>query len=315
MFKTALHTIIISLFLITFSTTAYTQADDTTNYQKITYEYDTVFLPPDTIRYVDTVYMYYEDTLQKKLIWQAEVFFSPFMFFDKYSFQTTEDNGYGQLFENSHSPELSYTYGVNINLVYKNLLFQTGINYTQFQEKFNYHSPTYLSFNTNIFIITDTLDTYYIVEGTDTTWFYITEENEYTQIDTIQNQNHFTDRNSYSYFEFPVVFGYAINKNRFSFLPKAGIIIGVLKQTKGKTINIENFQSTSDLNDLFGSMFTTIPLSMYFSLGIHYSFSKKVALIAEPYYRQHINSVYKNDFPVNRKIGASGVKSGLVIKI
>ena len=199
--------------------------------------------------------------------------------------------------------------------MFKNILFQAGINSTQFHEEFNYHPPSYLSFDTNIFIITDTLDTYYIVDGTDTSWFYITEENEYTQIDTIQNQNNYTARNSYSYFEFPVIFGYAINKNRFSFLPKAGIIIGVLNITKGKTINNENFQSTADLTDLSGSMFTTIPISMYFSLGIHFNFSEKAALFAEPYYRQHINSVYKNDFPINRKIRAVGMRFGILLKI
>ena len=300
----------ITLFLITISTKVFTQVNDSINYQ-----YDTVFLPADTIRYIDTVYMYYEDTLQKKINLQTEVFFSPFFFSDKYSFQNTDNDGYGQLFINAHSPELSYTFGANLNLVYKNLLFQTGINYTQFNEKFDYKSPIYLSYDTSIYIKTDTLDTYYIVVGNDTTWFYITEENEYSQIDTIQNQNYFTARNSYSYFEFPVVFGYTINKNRFSFLPKAGIIIGVLSQTKGKTINIENYQNTSDLNDLSGSMFTTIPLSIYFSLGIHYRFSEKAALFVEPYYRQHINSIYKNDFPISREIRAFGMKFGVVFKI
>ena len=86
-----------------------------------------------------------------------------------------------------------------------------------------------------------------------------------------------------------------------------------MTQTKGKTINIENYQSISDLNNF--SMFTSVPLSMYFSLGIQYRFTEKVALYTEPYYRQHINSVYKNDFPVSRKIRAVGMRFGILLKI
>ncbi len=279
MLKKEQYVSFIFLMLIIVTRSTYAQVNDTTHNQNKTFEYDTIFIPADTIRYVDTVFMYYDDTLQKKIKLQAEVFFSPLLFSDKYSSSNLENEVYGQLYEEAHSPGLSYTFGANMSLAYKNILFQTGINYTQFNENFDYKSPTYLSFDTNIYIIPDTLDTYYIVEGADTSWFYITEENEYTQIDTIQNQNHSTAKNTYSYFEFPLVFGYTIDKNSFSIFPKAGFIIGLLQQTKGKTIDLDNYQDISELNDISGTMFTTVPISIYLSLGVQYQLAEKTALL------------------------------------
>lgn len=309
------------LFLIAINITAYAQISDTLNAKPLLdsthtiVTYDTIFLSPDTVTYIDTVYQYYDDLVKNTIEFQAEVFFSPLLFSSKYSFSDIENDEYGQLFEKAHSPELSYSFGANFSLAYKKLLFQSGINYTVFNEDFDYNAPAYLSIDTNIYFSIDTLDTYYIVEGTDTSWFYITEEKEYTQIDTSQHQNSFTSRNSYSYIEFPLIFGYTITKNKFSILPKTGLIIGLLQQTKGKTIDPNNYQDIADLNDLSGSMFTTVPLFIYLSLGIQYHLAEKTALFVEPYYRQQLNSMYKNDFPVSRKIRAMGVKFGFAIKI
>jgi hypothetical protein len=197
--------------------------------------------------------------------------------------------------------------------MYKKMLLQSGINYTQFNEGFDYKPPLFFSYDSSTYIKTDTLDSYYIVDGIDTTWFYITEDNEFTEIDTIQNQNYYTAKNSYSYFELPIIFGYSIIKNNFSFLPKAGIIIGILKHTKGKSISFDNSQNILGLNDY--PIFTKLPISMYFSLAVQYRFTEKAALFLEPYYRQQINSVYRDDFPISRKIRAYGVKIGVILKI
>ncbi len=150
---------IIVIIQILLSTTAFSQIDpvskDSLNEVTI-YEYDTVYLEPDTIRVTDTITTIIKATEVKKKKAYSLAFLAPKSIgFNLLPFIS------GNLKNKSISDSLSYktvfntSFSVQLNYYNKKYLFSIGAGFTPFHEKYQY-SGTYYSTDGE----TDTTGTY-----------------------------------------------------------------------------------------------------------------------------------------------------------
>lgn len=269
------------------------------------YEYDTVYVVGDTIRQTDTLIIIIPDTT--KTNWSCELYFSTFYPQSIISANDVEFQEYSELLSEAHNSLISYTLGGNVNLIRKSWTLQTGISYTQFREKFTHQTFDYF-YDTNIYIQIDTIESYYRVNGIDTTWIYVTEHNKKETIDSTKNYSNYNNTNKFSYFELPVILGYQFRKNKITYSIRAGAIIGLLIKNEGMTLSAYDNNEVMDINnsDLVKTNFAFV-----FGLGINYHIADWLGIFVEPFYRHNLGSIFRQDYPISQKSYSLGLKMGI----
>jgi hypothetical protein len=111
--------------------------------------------------------------------------------------------------------------------------------------------------------------------------------------DSISHNSHQQTQTNYTYLQFPVLFGYkAMESGNFSVHLKAGPNFSLLLNRRepgldfylpGATVNaIENY-SLPRIN---------ANVQLLVSLGLQWQVTEKLGILAEPVYRQYLNTVY-----------------------
>ncbi len=272
--------------------------------EQIVYEYDTIAVPGDTIKHQDTLVITVYDTTKTE--YSVGLYYAPSYFYNRYSASIPENL---KLMEDTYSPEWNYSFGGYFGVKRKNWTLQTGISYSRYKERFNY--TTYdISIDSIDVLIYDTLDSYYVVNGNDTDWVYITDTNYEKQADSVNTPVTNKYLNKYLYFEIPLIIGYEINKEKkLSYTVKAGTIFGIFYKAEGKTFLFDDNNKVYELKD--NSPFVKMNISLFFGLGFNYHISDKISLMVEPSFMQNIKSVFKKDYPVSLKRSVAGIRFGV----
>jgi hypothetical protein len=257
--------------------------------------------------------------------WSVDLYFAPFIFSDVLSSQA-KYNDIVNLKKEAVSQRINYSFGANINCNLNNWELQSGVAYSNLQENFDYvirtlHIDTtesyeyeyggYFEYDTLWFVNIDTLiatgDTLW-VPHINSSWIETVDSTLITDIDTIVFQHPNEILNRYSYLEIPLIFGYSINREKFSYILKGGIITGIFLNAKGKTFSLQSDNTVTDLTDELN--FMKLNFTLYFSVGIIYKMSNNLNLLVEPFYRKSINSMFDN-YPISNKHRSYGIKIGM----
>jgi len=112
--------------------------------------------------------------------------------------------------------------------------------------------------------------------------------------DSVQHQSHQQTQNSYTYLQFPVMFGYkAMEYGNFSAYIKAGPSFSILlnKNEPG----LEFFQPDATVNgiDNYTLPRLSATVQLVLSVGLQMQVSEKLGILAEPLYRYYLRSVYE----------------------
>ena len=221
--------------------------------------------------------------------------------------------------------DMIYTPSYNLNLRYAidKFSFTTGINYFVFGEKINYlfENLKYdtIPFKVNIEDVYWTYDSAGIYQDpyNSDIWYVLykptshdTTYSVWTEKDTIiKTTNAQKNRNTYSYFEVPVLVGYNFSHKRFNFELSTGVSFGFLSKTSGYVLNtnneslIENSDKNLPLNK------TT--LNYLLVGGISYNLTQRLSIILQPHYKKQLSSVFGNSYPIEQKYSAFGVNGGI----
>jgi len=281
---------------------------------QVNYKIDTIVLYDtllriDTIRETDTVYLEKE---KPKKISQSKIKDIPVDFFQP---GNQRDNGWAlgvfaapllsdfSLVSGESSFSLrSFSIGVDAIKLLNRWKFTFGARLTHFNQKFNQH---YIEMEGG-FYSTDTIDTYYTVIESDTSWYFVTDS---SWIPFESREYNYKQSNSLGYLEFNLSASYDLFQNqKIRFYIKAGGQLDLLIYHNGIAVPDKNHTEGINFSEL---QFNTINYSVLAGLGIKYKIAANMDLNSELYYSRYLNSLVK-DFPVKSQINAIGLKVGLV---
>lgn len=237
----------------------------------------------------------------------------------------SEHQTYSNYVDSLTSPDYSVSYGLDFAYTYKNFIFQTGLSMQTFTEGFknrqtqldivqkpytNYFDRLVSSWDTVWFLNLDSLlqgDSVWVPVPVETTYTVRDSNILYTN-DTLKQYLYKKEQNKYRYFEIPLMVGYQVKDNRFTYSLKAGIITGILQAVKGYNVSSDNKFTSLDLaNNPFGKYH----FSAILSLGVSYNFNGHWSVFGEPYIRRSINSVFEKNYLLAKKFSSGGLKVGI----
>lgn len=271
---------------------------------------DTVFkLQTDTLRITDTIFVEKEQTekpTKSKYKSKTIDYFNP---------QVARDYGWSggiflapvltnfSLAKQTNTLSIrNFSFGIEVSKTFNKWNVAAGLKLTHFGENFNYS----YSVTEGGFFVTDTIDEYYTVSQTDTSWFYVTD----STWKPVDNQEYTYDiNNRIGYLEFSAAVSYDYFTNRkFRLYAKVGTQMGVMIYSSGVAIPDANEPTGVDFADL---NFNTTSYSIFLGTGIKYRISDHLDFNSELYYFQNFNEVV-SDYPISKKINGLGLKLGMI---
>lgn len=262
----------------------------------------------DTLRIVDTVFIVKpgrdkikqikknnNELLTKKIPrkngWVGDFFISPMAS----SFSLSE--------ENSPLKFRNFSIGADLTKIIDNLNISVGIKLNHFADNYN---NEYL-IQEGGYYQTDTLDIYYTILDTDTSWYYVTDSS-WLPIDN--HKYNYNIKNRIGYFDIGLSATYdlySIGKTRI--FAGLGLNSGFLIYRSGTAIrNKETEPQGVNFADL---EFNKMIFSAQAKIGLKYQINKIVDFKTELYYFQGFNDVVAN-FPYKNKLNGFGLKFALL---
>lgn len=209
--------------------TIYIYKRDTITYVRT----DTVFrhtvqIKTDTVIKHDTILVKQPLPSRKFRIKQKDTFFSiePFAgyIYCKPVFGKEENFAelYDQITKSSSTGYSNFTGGFNLGYTHKSFAAASGLSYSRYSDNFNFIKTEYIGGYFDV----DTVETYFSVHGTDTSWYYIKDS---TYLPVESHETSIRNNNSYSYLEIPLQLSIRIlNTERVSLWTDAAATGGFL---------------------------------------------------------------------------------------
>ncbi len=278
------------------------QSDSLIN-QNIKYEYDTVYIAGDTVRYTDTVTVFLDTIVPtKKQYLNYAITMNCTPFYSVYQMFSDENDTYIDKIRDIHQSAPGICLQGNLLIGYKNFFLETGIGISSFSENFKHithHSQIDTSEYSQIVVIARYIT---IDENNDTLWHEVSRKEFITQIDTIYSDTIHQTKNHFKYYEVPLGVGFRKAYNRFAYEIKAGITIGNLYKYSHVSIPIKNWDTIYKTDDCFlqkkriNSFFCTISAnylikkSIWLQLGLSYRYGYKSFFRSNYYFKQKNHS-------------------------
>jgi|GEM_PF-1278603 hypothetical protein len=203
-------------------------------------------------------------------------------------------------YSDAFSGALSYTLGIEGGIRKNNFFAETGLAIRNVREGFEYtfEQPEQTYYET------DTLDTYYTLDGQDTTWYFVTDS---TQQVIPGYDQYFKNSNEYTFLDIPVYIGYRIMLGRVDLEVKGGVTVEALLKKEGFFIVDEENFPVSNLDELNSN----IGLSGRLELGGIYDVNRRLGVFAKINMRTSFVDTFKDSYPVERSSSAVSLKFGL----
>ena len=120
-------------------------------------------------------------------------------------------------------------------------------------------------------------------------------------------------KNRYHYLEIPLLIGFQTNKNKVNIEIGTGVSFGFLVSANGKLPDLDN-NSLLEINKNSDFLRNT-SFNYILRAGIQYNINSSLSLIAKPYFKRNLNSVFKVDYPIIQKYTTFGIDIGVRIKL
>jgi hypothetical protein len=281
---------------------------------EMSYRLDTVFLMDtvyrvDTLRIIDTVFIEPEkpEKQEPSKIKELPV--------DYFQFGAERDKGWAM---NIYAAPVVCDFSlVNGQKAFSLRSFSIGIDAVKLLERWNISLGARLSqfgqqftqqYSVNMggFYDTDTVDTYYTVINTDTSWYYVTDSSWVP----VENREYSYDKvNKLGFLEFNLSASYDIYKSeKIRWYLKAGGQLSLLIYKNGIAIPGEDQAEVTDFDDI---EFNYWNYSVTIGTGLKYKMADKVDFNTELYYAGYLNQLVP-DYTMDTKFNAIGLKLGLI---
>ncbi len=255
--------------------------------------------------------------------WMLEFYLSPLYTNNIANSGNSELTSYLGKKQEIEKPVLSFTTGMNI--IYQgrnNLIFQTGVSYSQLGEFISREDINEITHNSyplhpqGGFFNIDTIQFYNIdslLQGIE--YIETVYDSAWVDDNTIINTSDTTlykganNRNKYSYFEIPVMVGYSLPYGQFNLQLKAGIITSIFINANGNKLNIANEKEFVNLG--FDSpQYRQVNYSFVSGFDLNYQLSSRFDLSTGIYYRRNLFNIY-DKYPYSQKYYAGEFHLGI----
>ncbi len=256
-----------------------------------------------------------------------------FLFSPLYSVQTFKSDfiykDVSKTNSNAVTATMGSSVGLNLNFHRSNNNFSSGINLTNFKINFSNISVLYnidtvskIQFVQRTEPVIDSvklinIDT--LIATGDTIYYYFIDTTYNTFIDTNYvlkpdtTEIFYNDRakNSYTFFEIPLLYSRSFYTPNFIFSPEIGIITSFFVNSKGKIVSLTDLFQTRSLES--EPKFAAVNLSFYAGIKFNYYLTDRIDFITSAYIRRNINSIYK-DYPLVSRFNSFGINFGFRYK-
>ncbi|HIE16434.1 MAG TPA: hypothetical protein EYP69_05875 [Bacteroidales bacterium] len=308
----------------------------------------------DTIYFYDTLFVIQENTIKLNEIekgYSVKFYFASLS--GKTDFTSEENPALADTNNSALSRAISISGGVDFEIgLAKHIHLQTGIGILNVNENFKYrqtkmnidtivkpffHSNTFYNYFQSAAYDMDTTGAYPVItythyeDGTvttDTTWFYQVDTNEVivrdsvltsetdTTYETVYDttfQHYFYEyANKYTYLQIPFILGYDFVKGKLTYTVSGGIINEIFLNAKGHGISFKDAYEVVDIKKDFP--FIKYNVSYFLGAGIAYKLDNNISVFAECFYQKNVNSIFRNDFVLKKRLLNYGLKTGLKIR-
>ncbi|MDP2723755.1 MAG: outer membrane beta-barrel protein [Bacteroidales bacterium] len=251
------------------------------------------------------------DSVHKTHWLSLSVFASPVFTQTRLSGNTGSED-YLQLRRNSESDTWTWSAGADIRVHWKNWFVQSGINYSRYKNNKNYDYS---------YSVYDSVNSHFEY---DTTWVWIYNPPNLgyplmTGIDTIwvpvYQDIHVEDRgnNEWSYLEIPILIGHQFDFGKFGLEIASGVSMGFLMKSKGSLPRFPDAHGMENLENISVEINKTM-LNWLLQVGVSYQINDRWSVIAQPYYKQNLQSVFDKNYPIDQRFKAFGLKCGLRVR-
>ncbi len=262
----------------------------------------------DTLRLVDTIYVssktattaikqmpvlsvdYFADNPYRKPGWAMGLSITPMLS----NFNTVTNNEEWSL--------RSFSVDGQLIRQQKRWSFALGLQFSHFAQKFN---QSY-EITTGGYYQTDTLDVYYTVVGTDTSWIAVTD----TIYIPLESETFSYDKiNRVGYLGLTVEVEYMfVHQPVFNLRVKTGLLVNSLLYREGIMLNEDQPSKGAAYGDL---SFSKPVLGVLIGISSQVKLTKQFDLSLEASYRQYLNSfILRDNF--DRNLSAIGISVGLI---
>lgn len=234
--------------------------------------------------------------------WSAQLYFASM--YNQFSFDapSASANLLGLVEESESVSFRNFSVGAGIDYHLNSWRFSAALQLTGFSNRFKYSYER----TTGGFYDVDTLDSYYTVVLTDTSWYYITDSS-YVPLD--KRAYNYNQLNSLGYLDLQLSAAYTFYRYRgLGIYMTAGFNASRLIYSNGITIGDQPDYYEVDFDDL---SIARNHFSWQAGMGIHQRIARNLDLTAEVFYRNAAQSLI-DDYPVERKYQATGIKAGIL---
>ncbi len=207
---------------------------------------------------------------------------------------------------NHETPASGWTTGIDLQYQVNNLTIGLGLNYSVYRQHRNYkfsrqvYNPdeSYFDYDTTFIWIYDAPDLGKpMVTGIDSSQVKV-----YTHV-----TDDYSGYNNLRYIEIPVTAGYRFNTGNISFELRtgftAGFLTGYYYAIPREDINCIEPTSITQVNKV---MFSWLA-----SASVYYRINYNTSIYVSPVYKQNLQSIFNNNFPVNERFKTFGVNLGI----
>lgn len=233
----------------------------------------------------------------------VELFGSP-----DFAIKKTEANGrtnpdYVNSKDSTESRQVSYTVGLRLSKsIGENMLFKTGIQFSQINQKFTYRHENERTRTTVVTVRT-------IIRSPGDTIF-VTDTSVIEQIGYRAK----TSYNRYRSIDVPLILGYEFAGEDWKAQINGGAIINLSSWQQGEFLDT-SYQATSFATTKEPIFKKKIGLGLYAGFSFIKSFGEKTDWFAEPYIRYNLSSITGDASPFNQRFHVAGINLGIRYKL
>ena len=190
---------------------------------------------------------------------------------------------------------------LSVNYDFRHLIFQTGLGYSFYSNQTT-NNVKYISCD-SIGYYKDVIS--YSMDSLNHIIYNTTPKNVY---DSVKHTKYIITKNSYRYFQIPLLIGYKGYVKKFSFTIRSGVGIGILSYKKVAEVpfNVDNAELLSIETNT--PALTKSYWQFLFNIGIGYEISKDISIVFEPSFKYYLSPFYEN---TTKHLYSVGLKTGL----
>jgi hypothetical protein len=188
----------------------------------------------------------------------------------------------------------SFTAAFGLVLTLNKFIIETGLKHSLLTSEFSY-SESY-----------NTIDTSHSHADSSGNWIHVS--------DTIPGTTHYMATNKISFLEFPLIVGYSFLANKFEIEVKSGLSLSLITNAN-TTIYSLNTGEVIRYDELSNSPYRKSLWNLLVATNMLYDLSGRVSVFFQPSMKLGLNSVFKDNYPVTKKVQSAFLGIGLRLKL